>query len=356
MSGHFIGEAFYYDGESPVRRDVLLYQLGQLLLVTDRATHSELFRATSDCFQLKNDGHGGVHVSFSEHLKRGEISVVAESTRQSLERGFGKQVQSLEGNTNWSYVGLGFGAVAFTAAVLIFVLPLLAGKLVGMLPLWVEEEVAQHVEETFKGTSVHCTSPLGDAGLNRLVARLSHDEDLPFPLKVQVLKSPIANAYALPGGRIFILSGIFEEVKNPEALAGVLAHEMGHIKNRDSMKSIVNAAGVGIVVSVFLGDLTGGSLAAVVSQNLLNQKYSRDIEREADQYAINLLNRKKIPADGLLAFLSSMEEDTEFELLSSHPVTQERLALLQDQGIIGTKSNRRLIARAQWGALRTICD
>ncbi len=138
------------------------------------------------------------------------------------------------------------------------------------------------------------------------------------------------NAFALPGGRL-ILTDAMVELAEPqgtaanEALLGVLAHEQGHVAHRHSLRQIVQATAVTGVVSLWLGDVS--TLVAGLPVVMLEMKYSRDFETEADNYAIALLDRMgvdKRPTARLFEALLAQEGSSEGGIFSSHPPTAQR--------------------------------
>ena len=110
----------------------------------------------------------------------------------------------------------------------------------------------------------------------------------------------------------------------------MLAHELGHVAQRHSLRSMLQNAGVLLLVSATFGDLTSiTSFAATVPTALVQLQYSRRFEREADDYAVGLLADARIDPDALAAILERLERASPAEplpaYLSTHPDTGERL-------------------------------
>lgn len=145
------------------------------------------------------------------------------------------------------------------------------------------------------------------------------------------------NAFALPGGNVVIMQGLLENAETEEQIAGVLAHEMAHVTRRHSLRSIIQTAGLGVAIQMLFGDASG--LVAVVgqgSQFLLQQKFSRNFEREADDVGWGYLIQAKIDPRGMIQFFERLERiqnasqagatmNGSLALLSTHPATQERI-------------------------------
>jgi Zn-dependent protease with chaperone function len=139
-----------------------------------------------------------------------------------------------------------------------------------------------------------------------------------------------ANAFALPGGRVILTDAMVELADQlgasaNEALLGVLAHEQGHVAHRHSLRQIVQATAVTGIVSLWLGDVS--TLVAGLPVVVLEMKYSRDFETEADDYAIALLDRVGVdrrPTARLFEALLAQESGSDGGIFSSHPPTAQR--------------------------------
>ncbi len=151
-----------------------------------------------------------------------------------------------------------------------------------------------------------------------------------------------ANAFALPDGTIVVTDQLVSLAKNDQEILGVLAHELGHLKRRHSLRMLIQGSIVAFGVAWYLGDVS--SVAAGFPTLLLQARYSRDHEREADDYAAAMLNSNGISPSRLAELLSRMEEayaarqknqgepDANFGgYLDSHPATSERIKALESE-------------------------
>lgn len=122
-----------------------------------------------------------------------------------------------------------------------------------------------------------------------------------------------ANAFALPGGFMVITDDLVELLHDqPDAIVGVLAHELGHVQHRDGLDMLVRASLISALVGVVLGDASG--FIATVPATLATQAYSRDGERRADAHAARLLHASGIPPAAMAVFFERMQkEDAESE-------------------------------------------
>ena len=142
-----------------------------------------------------------------------------------------------------------------------------------------------------------------------------------------------ANAFALPAGPIVLTDGIVRLAGNDNELMAVLAHELGHVQARHGLRQMIQGSFVGFFVAWFAGDVS--SIVAAAPAALLEAKYSRDLEAEADAYAAGLLRDNGISPRCLGDMLDRLEKASGNSAigdlgnyLSSHPATEERRLLL----------------------------
>ena len=133
------------------------------------------------------------------------------------------------------------------------------------------------------------------------------------------------NAFALPSGQIILTDELVKLLNNDEQIMGVLAHELGHLHERHLMRRIVQSSAIGAVVTVIFGDVS--TIIANIPTLMLDMKYSRDAEREADDYAIAMMKTNGISLSQLASGFEKMQtqEKEPSPYLSSHPSTTERI-------------------------------
>ena len=142
------------------------------------------------------------------------------------------------------------------------------------------------------------------------------------------------NAFAVPGGRVIVHSGLIAQAASAEELAGVLAHEVQHVELRHSLRQIIHTAGWAAVLTVALGDVS--AMTGIFVHQLGNLQYSRTLESEADVAGLHALARAGIPLAGMRDFFARMQSkekkaggSIDIALLSSHPATGERLSEIE---------------------------
>lgn len=172
-----------------------------------------------------------------------------------------------------------------------------------------------------------------------------------FPIQVSIINNNSVNAFAGPAGYVFVFTGLLLQMEHESEMAGVLAHELGHVsqshiaKRVGEMQALTIGQLVGVLAGVILGQTTGnrdlGTAVAVGSQAATAHaylKYSRDDEREADQVGMNTLVAAGYQPNGLIgAFeilrkLKWMQGSGDIpSYLSTHPGLDERISYLKDR-------------------------
>ena len=160
------------------------------------------------------------------------------------------------------------------------------------------------------------------------------------PYRVEFRSSPVigANAFALPSGIIVMTDEMVKASVDDAEVLGVLAHELGHVRHRHTMRRLLESSVIVLIIAAVTGDVASAtSLAAAAPTVLLQMKYSRDNEREADRYAIEMMRKAGYDPRGLAALLQRIEAKVPKrfrtvvpDFLSSHPPTEEREALARE--------------------------
>ena len=175
-----------------------------------------------------------------------------------------------------------------------------------------------------------------NAYINDLGRQIAAAGDRHIPYRFFIVNAEAVNAFAVPGGFVYVNRGLIDHADNMSELAGVLAHEIGHVEERHSVEQMerVQNANLGLNLAyILLGRAPSGveQAAIGVGGNLVFARYSRGAEDEADAVAIPLLMNAGINPRGLLTFFDELLEQqrrspTALEAwFSTHPTTQDRI-------------------------------
>ncbi len=253
-------------------------------------------------------------------------------------------------------------AIAGTALTFLVILPWAAEIVAGQISADTETRIGDRAVEALEawsgmqapgGQRFFCQKAAGTAALSAIVTKLTAAREPRLPLRVSVVNTPMVNAFALPGGRILLTRGVIEFADNETELAGVIAHEIGHVDERHNLSGFVKQSAVGFLVGLFFGDAVTGVLGVGLAGHLVSAAYTRDMEGEADRLAIARLapaGYDPAKAAGFFRRLAAREGKS-IALLSTHPGSAERAVLFEAARAPG---QARLEPR-EWNALRTIC-
>jgi Zn-dependent protease with chaperone function len=161
------------------------------------------------------------------------------------------------------------------------------------------------------------------------------------------------NAFALPSGTIVMTDQLVELMKNDEQILGVLAHELGHVKHKHGLRNMVQAGIIGAAIAYWIGDFS--SVIAGGATAVLQTKYSRSYETEADDYGAAMMRANEMSPEALASALETLESFGESkgsdkttpakdgtaakkrassdwsDYISSHPSTPDRVDRLRKQ-------------------------
>lgn len=151
-----------------------------------------------------------------------------------------------------------------------------------------------------------------------------------------VVNAPEVNAFAVPGGYVYVNRGLVDRTANWSELAGVLAHEIGHVEERHGVEQMERLQGANLglnVVYVLLGRQPGAVESAAVNAGgtAIFSKYSRDAENEADRVAVPMLLATRVHPRGLITMFETLMREQRSspssvaQWFSTHPTTEERI-------------------------------
>lgn len=235
------------------------------------------------------------------------------------------------------------------AAIILFALGVVAFAWFVVVP-WLAEKAASFISVETEislgkslGDAVSEQSRINDSAsfyIQKFVDELELDDT--YPLEVKVVESEEVNAFALPGGRIFVYSGILEKMDSYKELTALLGHEISHVINRHSLKAMSRGLASNVVLSSVFGDAGGLSVNLISKVNEFKSlDYSRDLETEADNEGLQVMLDNKVDPQGMVNLLKLLKnvntsEPYLMKYLSTHPDTDSRI-----ENVLGNPDSKR---------------
>lgn len=345
--------AIYFDGSSNRRRAVHVHAGDALEIAEDGRpaaswAYAQVRRhdAPDDVLRIGSLGAPPLaRLEIRDPALQGEVIARAPALDRSTEKPATMRI-----------VGWSLAAVASIVLVAAFGVPLLAERLAPLVPPSFEKRVGgaadQQVRAMFGDRA--CNAGEGSAAFTKMVEAVRRAGGVEAELQTQVLASAVPNAFALPGGTVYLLSGLLTRAETPDEVAGVIAHEIGHVIHRDHVRRMIQTGGTSFLIGLLFGDVTGATAVIFATRTLIDSAYSRDAENAADAFAISVmhkLGRSPKPMGELLVRLTSA--GGKGSIFSSHPMSADRLALMtrEDRPVTGPE----ILSPSEWLALKTIC-
>jgi len=149
---------------------------------------------------------------------------------------------------------------------------------------------------------------------------------------------------------------LIDKAQTADELAGVVAHEVGHVAHRDGTRTVLEGAGLSLLFGMLLGDFVGGGAVIVAAKTILRTTYSREVEAAADGYGVTLMTKIGGDPRALGTMLTRIAGTTHPgpKILADHPETRDRVAVIE--AMAGSGPRRPLLDQAEWAALKLICS
>lgn len=170
-----------------------------------------------------------------------------------------------------------------------------------------------------------------------VVGRLAPHAQGEWDFEVQIVDADVVNAFALPGGKMVVFTGLIDRATSPDQVAGVLAHEMAHVTRRHGMRNVAHQMGIALALRIFLGDVEGWTaMAAELAIMAKANDYSREQESDADAEGTRMLLAAGLDPEGLAQFFDIMKAEPGSEMggamswLSTHPEHDARIAHVRE--------------------------
>ncbi len=232
--------------------------------------------------------------------------------------------------------------VLIAAAAYFVGIPLLASFAANRLPAGALDAISAQTLRSLE-QSVLAPSELPDGRREALAAafaglRWPDGQARPQTLHFRKSDRLGANALALPSGDVIVTDALVTLASDDREVLAVLAHEAGHVQRRHGMRSVIQASALTLLLSWLVGDVN--AIAGAASGALLEARYSRGFERDADDYALRALRLNGIPPRYFVDALTRLQADQArrgqgdgglASYLSTHPTTEERVRRLREQ-------------------------
>lgn len=340
-------DAVYFDGRSSRRQVVRLSaEDGRLSIEGDFGLRREALGAMEIAEPMKGAARilrfaDGAYCEVAD--RNGLAALLADAGHRE------SSVVRIQSRWRWALGSLA-AVVAVAAAGYVWALPWMANFLAPRVPEAVSRTIS---EQTLAALDAHVLQPSHlsaqrQADLKDRLAALGTklaQRGIVLPSYRLYFRSAPAvgpNAFALPNGDLVLFDELVALAKTDDEVIAVLAHELGHVRYRHGLRQLIQSTVVSSAVAVWLGDIS--SVATGLGALVLESRYSRGFEREADAYAAQALMAADESPELLAVMLQRLEEkhgarkrNGMVDAISSHPDTEERIAALKRFGVAPAK-------------------
>lgn len=259
-------------------------------------------------------------------------------------------------------------AVAAVALQIGVLVPLMANQLATFVPPAGEralgEATFEQIRQALAGTGLPplstCDYDPGLETLEKMLVALDVDRDSDDAITVFVLDHEMVNAFALPGGYVVFFRGMIDAAVSPNEIAAVLAHEVGHVENRDPTRHALRSAGSIGILGLLFGDFAGGAAVLFLTERLISAKYAQGAESGADTFAYGALEAANVSPAALGDMFERLRDkygDTEGVVshFVSHPTLTSRIDLSRAAAREDVEYDQ-IVTDEEWAALKAVCD
>lgn len=330
---------------------------GEILAVWDNASVRRI-EGPGDVLRLRQAVDGGARLEVVDREFARRLREVCPDLEHR---------EAIDGRRRRHIVVWALAACVSIVPVAIYGVPMVAERLVPFIPPTVEARIGAAAKRNLVAVLAEkrtCDpAPAARRALATLVDRLAGNGQEPgVPVDVTLVPSPMANALALPGSHVLVLTGLLKHTRTVDEFAAVLAHEMGHVAYRHPMSKLASDAGFYFLLGMVLGDFGGSTVILGVSRAMLSAGFSRDAERQADLHAATILARAGADPAALADVLSRISRDLPpgLAFLATHPGTAERAAAIRGfiprtESAPRPGADRPLLSPSDWAALKAYC-
>lgn len=351
-------QSFYFDGKTNTRHAVEV-ELGKVLVIREAG----VVLATWDFADIRAadaaPGRRRFASASGDPLARLDLDRASQTTLEILARSpeLGRAYAGERGT--WRIVAWSLGAATSILLLVFFGVPYAADLIAPIVPPFFEKRIGDMADQQIKTmfSDRVCADAEGKAAFQKLVDKVAAASQLNIPLEAEVLSVHVPNALALPGGKVYLFSALLKKAENPDEIAGVIGHELGHVHHRDGMRILIESGGSSFLLGLLFGDVGGSAAAIFATRALVSAAYSRDVEAHADEFAIaamHALRRSPKPTGELLLRITGAQDTSAMSsILANHPLTQDRLARMSAEA--KPDDGEPILSAAEWQALKKGC-
>ena len=204
-----------------------------------------------------------------------------------------------------------------------------------VIPYEWEKEIGSFAFENYQTGKSVIENPVVNGAMDTIVKRIDEFDGSDISYEVIIIDAEMLNAFAFPGGYVVVTSGLINSADKPEEVAAVLAHELTHVLERHGMRKLVRQAGLGIFLSIVLGDASALSQLLDLSSQLESLSFDRSQEQDADDGGIKILQAAGISPQYLATFFEKIKDIDSVtgnipEVFRTHPLTDDRIERVAD--------------------------
>ena len=341
----------YNDGKSAASRPVTARVAATQIEIRDHAGH-RLARWALDAVDIVDENEASGSIVFGTGTVEGPRLVLYPSPEREAILAARPQLRHWRRRRGlreartialWS-----FAMIAVVAGFYVGWRPI-AGMLATAIPTEWERRLGDALHAGFTAQMRSCNNPAGLSSLHDLAARIAPPSLDDPPLTIDVVRTDMPNAIALPGNHILVFEGLIDTADDPAMVAGVLAHEIAHLELDHPTRRIVEQLGLGAIATIAFGGGNAGDAGLLLTA----LAYSREAEAEADARAVELLETAGLRSDGLARFFVGIAADGPDMLpgwLSTHPDLADR-ATAHPGKAVGPSG----LDDAAWRDLQAVC-
>jgi len=352
-----MASARYYDGKVAIAREVGVRAGSHELIITDVAGTAVLARWPAAEIGVLGDTE---HEKAPPLVRRGEearLVIEDGELRRQLAHAM-PMLAALAKPRSRAVPRIALFGATLAAAVGFFWLAIDVGSstIAPYVPYDLQHRLGAGVAGELIGQQPLCQGRAGLAAVSGLANRLAEAAGYPHPIEVRVVKGGPVNAFALPGGIMVLYSDLIDRARSGNEVAGVMAHEIGHVVHYHSIKGLARQFGIDQLLKAMTGGFSDLGTIGQGGSLLLALRNGRAFERDADATGVELLEKLGLRADGVASFFERMLENHHGDVAgmigiwSSHPPTAERIKATRRPS-----SGKPAFTDAEWTAVRNVC-